>query len=166
MIYEVFGIATCIAWNEAVFPNSHWGMVSFSSSRFQTQISEAQTSPGALSVSGRQSKSRRSELVCTRWGSMAQRASCGQDCLATALSMLDEGCRTHTSAGMLHSYCVWAQTAPCPRAECCLQPARALHDLFFSSHVIQISHWTPQLSPFIKLWLSFHSWPTSSTRTL
>lgn len=53
------------------------------SSCLQIQISKAQSSPGALSVpAGRQSKGRRSELVCARWGSRAQRASSGHGCLA------------------------------------------------------------------------------------
>lgn len=77
MIYEVLGIVTYIAWNESVFPNSHWGIIPFSSSCLQIQIPKAQTSPVSA---GGQSKSRRSELVCTRWQSMTQRASsaCGR----------------------------------------------------------------------------------------
>jgi len=35
MIYEVLGITTCVAWNESVFPNSHWGIISFPSSCLQ-----------------------------------------------------------------------------------------------------------------------------------
>lgn len=133
MIHEIHGIVTCIAWNEAVLPNSHWGFVSFSSLRLQIQISRAQTSLGALSVSGgRQSKSR-----SLSWPASGEGAWHRQSALpwlpGSALPMLDGGCRAHTLAKTLYSYCVWAQTAPCPRAEHCLPSARASHASFLAS---------------------------------
>lgn len=123
-------MVTCIAWNDAVFPNSHWGIASFSSYCLPTQISKAQTSLGPLSVSaGRQSKSRRSEPVCTSLGCTAQRATSGHGCLAVLCpSWMRAAEPTPQPKHCIFSLC--GHQLHHGRAECCLQPAMPSHDLF------------------------------------